>query len=186
MKINLLTKIIVSMTFCVAALNVPTMVEASSNKYSCLKVNGVYGIYAHSDRGKIKLMSFVRDVSEDLSSNVRCQDVATRFQRFSDNGILRLISSGYVNNEPVLCAVVEQGQVCNAENILVTLPPESEPIEAARRLMDTRALALGRPIEVNGQQGKLESYVNGHTYYDLAVLEKLILEQKNSDRLIEN
>ena len=31
-----------------------------------------------------------------------------------------------------------------------------------------------------------ETYINGNTYYDLEVLEQLILQQKSSDRLIKN
>ncbi len=50
--------------------------------------------------------------------------------------------------------------------------------------MDTRGLAVGRVISVNGKTGKLESYVNGNTYYDLDILEQLILEDEDSDRLI--
>ncbi len=50
--------------------------------------------------------------------------------------------------------------------------------------MDTRGLASGRVIPVNGKTGKLESYVNGNTYYDLDILEHLILEGEDSDRLM--
>ncbi len=70
--------------------------------------------------------------------------------------------------------------------MLITLPPDSDPTEAARILLDTRGLAIGRIIEVNGKEGKLENYVDGRTYYDLEVLEKLILESANGDRLISN
>ncbi len=134
----------------------------------------------------MNLLNFKRDVAQDWSIDKRCAEIARRFQRFSDNGILRFIGEGYVNNEPVLCAVIEKGKLCDSQNILVTLPSQSDPIESARQLMDTRGLASGRVIEVSGKEGKLENYVDGHTYYDLAVLEELILQQENSDRLISN
>ena len=78
----------------------------------------------------------------------------------------------------MLCAVSEKGKLCSDANILVTLPVQTDPIAAARKLMDTRGLAYGRVIDVNGKEGKLESYVDGHTYYDLEVLEQLVLQKK--------
>ena len=185
MKINLL-KIITGIAVCSVSSTLSSVAEASRDKYSCQQVNGVYGIYSKSDRGNMNLLNFTRDVPQDWSIETRCQEVARRFQGFYDNGLLRFIGADFVNNEPVLCAVADKGELCNSKNVLVTLPPESDPIETARQLMDTRGLASGRVIEVNGKEGKLESYVNGNTYYDLEVLEKLILESEKSDHLIED
>ena len=179
MKFSLLTKIIMGI------LTISPSIQASSDKYSCLKVDDIHGIYSRTERGNINLLNFVRDVSEKWSRSDRCEEVAKRFQRFYNNELLRFIGAGYVNNEPVLCAVVNEGELCNSENTLVTLPPQSDPVEEARRLMDTRGLAAGKVIEVNGKKGKLENFVDGRTYYDLEVLEQLILEAGNSDRLIE-
>lgn len=186
MKIKLLIKIIAGIAISTATLNVYSAVEASSDKYSCQAVNGVYGIYSRTERSNIGLLKITRDVSQDWSIPDRCQEIAQRFQRFYDNGILRKIGTGEVNQEPVLCATVQESESCNTENVLLTLPPGSDPIEAARILLDTRGLASGRVIEVNGKEGKLENYVDGRAYYDLEVLEKLILESANGDRLISN
>lgn len=51
--------------------------------------------------------------------------------------------------------------------------------------MNTRGLANGTVIEVNGKAGKVERTVNGNTSYDLQLLEEIILRDL-SDRLIEN
>lgn len=186
MKLALPTKIISNLAIIISTIVASNSVKASSDKYSCQEVNGTYGIYSQTARGKINFLNFSRDLAEDWSTSKRCEEVATRFQRYYDNGILRFIGSGSVNNLPVLCAVTETGEACDSENILVTLPPNADPTIAARQLMDTRGLARGRVISVNGKAGKLESYVNGNTYYDLEVLEQSILSQENSDRLIEN
>lgn len=169
-----------------SVLAITPSIKASSNKYSCRKVADSYGIYSRTVRGYMRLLNFQRDVSQTWSVANRGKTVAKRFQRFSDNSLLKFIGSGYVNKEPVLCAVAEKGQICNSDNVLVTLPPQSNPIDAARKLMDTRGLARGNVIDVNGKENKLESYIDGQTYYDLAVLEQLILEQENSDRLISD
>ncbi|MEO1673056.1 MAG: COP23 domain-containing protein, partial [Cyanobacteria bacterium J06631_2] len=94
------------------------------------------------------------------------------------------IGAGYLNNEPVLCAVVEKDQSCSNKNLLVTLPPNTEPITSARLLMDTRGLARGRVIAVSGGEQIEITTSNGNTYYDLEALEQAILAKENSDRLI--
>ena len=186
MKFNLLIKIIAGITVCASTLTISSSVKASDDKYSCLEVDDIHGIYSSTARGKINFLNFTRDVSQDWSVEKRCDVVAERFQRFYDSDVLRYIGADHVNNEPVLCAVVEKGDLCNSDNVLVTLPPKTDPVEGARKLMDTRGLAVGRVISVNGKTGKLESYVNGNTYYDLDILEYLILEDEDSDRLISN
>ena len=183
--ISLLTKIFTGMAVTSSILSISPALEASSNKYHCREVDGIYGVYSRNERGDISLLSFTRDVSESWSIEQRCEEVATRFQRYYDNDILRFIGAGEANNEPVLCAIATREESCSAKNILVTLPPKTNPVNAARQLMNTRGLARGRVIQVSGKTGKIERTVNGNTSYDLQLLEEIILSEENSDRLIE-
>ena len=176
-------KIASGLAFVFSILFLSPVAKASGDKYHCQKINDTYGIYSRVTRGDMKIMDFTRDVSEEWSVESRCQEVAQRFQRYYGNETLRYIGAGNVNDLPVLCAVIERGDDCSNDNILVTLPPDKVPHEEARKLMDTRGLGNGIVIEVKGK-GKLESYVNGNTYYDLKVLEEIILERGESDRLI--
>ena len=185
MKTVLLFKIISRLAFISAILSLSPTAKASSEKYHCQEINNTYGVYSRVIRGDMKIMDFTRDITQEWTIASRCEEVANRFQRYYDNETLRYIGSGHVNNEPVLCAVVAKGDECSVDNLLVTLPPDKVPYEEARKLMDTRGLGNGVVIEVKGK-GKLESYVNGNAYYDIEVLEQMILEQENSDRLIEN
>ena len=190
MKISLAIKILAAIAVGSTILTISPSAQASTDKYYCRKVNGTYGVFSRTERGSLSLLNFKRDVPKAWTVAKRCQEVAQRFQRFYDNGILRFIGADFVNNEPVLCALkdkITEGKPCNSENVLVTLPPQSDTVETARQLMDARSLARGRIIDVNGgNEGKLETYINGNTYYDLEVLEQLILQQKSSDRLIKN
>ena len=183
MELSKLNKIIAPIAF-IASLMISPIASASSNKYHCQQVNGVYGVYSRVVRGDIQLMEFKRDVNEEWSIASRCEEVAIRFQRYYDNGILRYIGAGSLNDQPVLCATAEKDQLCSDDNILVTLPPNTDPINSARLLMDTRGLARGRVIAVSGN-GKVEvTTSNGNTYYDLEAIEQAVLEKENSDRLI--
>ena len=187
MKSAFLPRILSVIALFSAILPLPEIAKASSdNKYHCREIDDTYGVYSRVPRGSIQLLQFTREVSPEWSIDSRCEEVATRFQRYYDSGLLRYIGAGYLNNEPVLCAVLEKGEECSSNNLLVTLPTQSTPHEAARQLMDTRVLAKGVVLDVKGKRGKLESYVDGKIYYDLEVLEQMILEAENSDRLIEN
>jgi len=184
MKLFELNKIIIPIAFLAGLVTFPTVVSASSDKYHCQQINGAYGVYSRVSRGNIKLMEFNRDVNEEWSNASRCEEVALRFQRYYDNGVLRYIGAGSLNDLPVLCAIAEKDQLCSSENLVVTLPPNTDPVNSARLLMDTRGLARGRVIAVSGD-GKIEvTTSNGNTYYDLEALEKAILSKENSDRFI--
>jgi hypothetical protein len=177
MKLSDLTVIFTGLTFCSISLFTSQSARASSNKYFCAQLNGTYHTFARTERSTYKLLSFTRTVSDSWTEKERCLSVSQRFQSFYDNGSLKFIGAGEVNNEPVLCAAATTEDICNTDNILVTLPPNTDAIETARQLMDVRNLASGRVIEVNGKTGKLETYANGTAYYDLAVLEQLIIEK---------
>ncbi|MGK7895294.1 MAG: COP23 domain-containing protein, partial [Xenococcus sp. (in: cyanobacteria)] len=165
MKIYLPRKIYILIGIVISTCVISPSTKALSNKYFCQEVNGIYGIYSRTERGNLRLMNFRQDFGQDWPIAQRCEEIALRFQRFADNGILKLIGAGYVNIDPVLCAVAEKGASCNSENLLVTLPPLTDPVKAARKLMDTRNLAKGRVIDVNGRKGKLETYIDGNAYY---------------------
>lgn len=129
MKFLPLTNIFTKMAVSAGFLLVSPLVEASSNKYHCREIEGIYGVYSRNERGDMNLLSFTRDVADGWSIEQRCQEIATRFQRYYDNDILRFIGAGHVNQEPVLCAIATREESCNKKNILVTLPPKTQPVE---------------------------------------------------------
>ena len=184
MRLSTFNKIIAPIAFVASVMALPTSASASSDKFNCRQVNGVYGVYSRVSRGDIELMEFSRDVNQEWSIVSRCEEVAIRFQRYYDNGILRYIGAGYLNSQPVLCAIAAKDGVCSDENLLVTLPPNTEPVNSARLLMDTRGLAQGRVISVSGSEKIEVTTDNGNTYFDLEALEQAILEKADSDRFI--
>lgn len=183
MELFKLDKIIAIFALSIGSFALPA-ISASSDKYHCQEISGVHSVYSRVPRGDIKLMQFDRNVNQKWSIASRCQEVALRFQRYYDNGILRYIGAGYLNNQPVLCAIVEADSLCRNDNILVTLPPDADPIDSARLLMNTRGLALGRTVAVSGADKIEVTTDSGNTYYNLEALEKAVLEKEDSERLI--
>ncbi|MEO0685083.1 MAG: COP23 domain-containing protein [Cyanobacteria bacterium J06649_11] len=76
--------------------------------------------------------------------------VSRRFQQFNDHDKLRYIKGGYVKGLPVVCAVKNQEDSCNKNNVLYTLRPGQNPQDTARRLFNNRGLAGGMIVNESG------------------------------------
>ena len=134
------------------------------------------------------MLSFVGNVPSSWDKRERCIIVSRRFQRFSDNGMLRHIGAGEVNSQPVLCAIPSKFKECNTSNVLVTLPPNSNPVDTVRNLMDLRALRTGGTggvVSGGSSPEKVENYENGKVSYDLEVFKNKILTGDNEQFLIK-
>lgn len=73
----------------------------------------------------------------------RCQDVAGRFQKFYDQGLLSNVTTGYVNGLPVVCA--NSGSGCNRNNVLFTLKKGEDAALAVQKLFN-----LGSAVAAGG------------------------------------
>ncbi len=185
MKLPYFSAILSIVTVLSSALTLSQPANAAKDKYFCAQLHGVYHTFARSDRGKIKMLSFLRDVPKSWDKRKRCIEVAKRFQRFYDHTMLRFIGTGEVNAQPVLCALSQKSELCHSGNVLVTLPPNTNPREAARQLMNVRDLARGNSIPVSGLN-QLETHnSNGNSFYDLEFFEEFILESKDKNFLIQ-
>jgi len=138
--------------------------EAGSNKYFCAQLDGLYRTFVSTPRGDVPMINWVSNTNPEWPSRRRCIEVSKRFERYYDNG-MRFLGTGIVNNQSVLCAVRQQGNPCNEDNLLVTLPPRMNRYQAAQQLLDMRAMAAGRTLELNGEQ--VARTVNGEIYYNI-------------------
>ena len=80
----------------------------------------------------------------------RCQKVTQKFQAFNEQGRLNFFTSGTVKGYPVICGVSNQGETCNADNLLFTLKTGSQSDYVMKRLMD-----LGTNTVADPQQQKI-------------------------------
>lgn len=78
----------------------------------------------------------------------RCQEVTERMNNFYGRGMLDYLTSGRVNNQPVVCA----GTSCDSRggNVLVTLRPEQNPNQVLQELDANRAGAGGPSYQLTG------------------------------------
>ncbi len=143
---------------------------AATDRYFCADRGGLPHTFIRSSRGNIPIIKW--EATSKLSARDRCIIVSKRFQSFSDNGTLQYLGTGIVNRQSVICAVVNKGDRCNTNNLLITLTA-TDRHEAARRLLDTASLAANGPIKIRGEEINLESTINGESYFDISAFEDI-------------
>ncbi|PLZ96844.1 hypothetical protein CEN50_17280 [Fischerella thermalis CCMEE 5268] len=107
--------------------------------------------------------------SSNWTPQVRCQEVARRFQKNYDNGMLRRINTGTLKGQPVVCAAIKQSDPCTDSTLLFTLNRNVNPEKALKMLMDRRGLASGNAFVSRGKKNnspfsvEFDSYIQGAT-----------------------
>jgi hypothetical protein len=139
----------------------------ASRKFQCELVAGVPTTMVKTGRGKIPTIHWVKSFTGRYNNvNQRCAEVSTRLDRFNRNGQLKFIRTGNVNSYPVLCVDKGvSGNTCPMTSVLVTLPKGSDSSHILQQMLDLRARAAGRIIQLSGTQ--LVSYRNGDAYVSI-------------------
>ena len=129
----------------------PAEAQSTRNVYRCIMRNGKPTTVVETKRGKIELIVWESKFfgSSGWSPQKRCQAVTQRFQQFSDSGTLRLITSGRMNNQPVICVgenKAGQGVVCKSTGLLITLQPKDNAQQVMKDLFNISARVSGGGI----------------------------------------
>jgi hypothetical protein len=142
----------------------------SARKFSCELMAGSPTTIVKTVRGNIPMIRWVKTFTGRYNSlNERCHEVSTRLDRFDRDGNLKYIRTGNVNAYPVLCVDSGvSGNTCPQNRVLVTLPKGTDSAQMLQRMLDLRARASGRIIELSGQQ--LVRYRNGDAYVNVDLL----------------
>jgi Circadian oscillating protein COP23 len=138
-----------------------------SRKFQCELVAGIPTTVVKTVRGNIPTIHWVKSFTGRYNDvNQRCTEVSTRLDRFNRSGKLKFIRTGNVNNYPVLCVDTGvSGNTCPMTSVLVTLPKGSDSSHILQQMLDLRARAAGKIIQLSGTQ--LVSYRNGDAYVNI-------------------
>jgi hypothetical protein len=103
--------------------------------------------FVNTLNGNVPLIRWVSHYFNESGYNprVRCQEVSQRFNRFYNQGILNFVTTGIVNNQPVVCVATEIGGPCRG--ILFTLKSGQSASRTIQQLFDVRAGASGPLFE---------------------------------------
>ena len=127
LKRKLLTKLLAGCAIALgatAALSRPS--EAENRRFFCDTDNhhslgNVPSTIARTTRGDIPIINWVSERTNGWTPERRCELVSQRFQRYYDNGTLKYIRTGNINNHPVICVASSKGGDCLERDVLLTL-----------------------------------------------------------------
>jgi Circadian oscillating protein COP23 len=146
---------------------VPSSQAQPSRKFRCELVGKFPTTVVKTVRGSIPMIHWVKSFTGRYNSvGQRCHEVSNRLDRFNQDGKLKFIRTGNVNNYPVLCVDVGvSGNTCPTTSVLVTLPKGTDSSLMLQQLLDLRARASGRIIQLSGEQ--LVRYRGGDAYVNI-------------------
>lgn len=132
------------------ASNIQTVNRASS-KFSCGLDQGIPATIAMNASGRKAVMIrwvSVFSPSDSLNSEKQCQEVASKFQRYQNDGTLNYLVGGTVNGLPVVCAAQNKEDPCSQDRIIVTLSHGSDPLQVISKLNEINSASSYKPLEI--------------------------------------
>lgn len=154
-------------------------VKANSKKnvYSCINHQGKPMTVVDTMRGRIQLIVWESDYfrASGWTPEKRCQEVTNRFQEFSDQGILKYVTTGIMNKYPVICLgeKVQKPQAgdtyqCQSDGLLITLQMNDKPTEVMRQLFEDAVKTGAMPVSRGKAVLDLEKYFATAPLIDVA------------------
>ena len=117
----------------------PDQPAQSKIRYECKNEANKLSTVAHTERGMIELIVWESNYfGSNWSPVKRCEAVSQRFQLFSNQRLLRFVSTGNLNNYNVIC-ISEKAGNCIDQGLLLTLEQKDQPTQVLRQLFNYRA-----------------------------------------------
>jgi len=129
----------VSIATAASALLVTSPASAQSTRFACgTSQSGSPATMAQTPNGNVPVIRWVSSFGHaaGYTPQRRCQEVSARFQSYHEAGRLDYLTTGVMNNHPVICVADNVGGACNG--LLFTLPPGRDANQTLEQLMGVR------------------------------------------------
>ncbi len=169
MKLRSLAVILAGLSVAVgSAIATPAKAQTkTSNTYYCAQLNGGWNTFVNTPRGRVNLINWENEFGKDWTPQKRCSAVSQRFQKFLDDGNLKFIRTGNINDQPVLCVANVRGGICPDDNVLITLKQGTDPEGVLIRLVDFRRSVSGQTLTLSADAAGFKSA--GEFYVDMEI-----------------
>lgn len=166
MKSQLIAPIVATLTTA-SLLSTILPAHARPVQYTCSMKNGVPTTIARTPQGTVAVISWksTHFNGSGFSPQKRCQVVSARFQKHSNQGSLRYITVGEMQNQNVLCVAQTRGGACRRDGLLLTLEPQDNPRNVLKELFSVASRASNGPT---GRGSASEVYINMDNYLQRA------------------
>jgi len=138
--------------------------QAQSRQFSCgLSDNYPVTVVRHPTRGSVALIVWTNtsQISDTWTPQKRCQEVSDRFQKLQNKGELKILKTGTVNGQYVICGLGTNQRACDKKNVLLTMTKDRDPKQVLEQLLNTRVAASGEAVYLSGdQEGHIKPTIN--------------------------
>jgi hypothetical protein len=139
--------------------------NTTGGKFYCGQSKNVPATMAKTSRGAVPVIRWVSTLGGTYTPENRCKIVSEKFQTFYNDGTLNYLTTGIVNQLPVICAAQRENGPCTG--VLFTLKPNSDPGRTLQRLLSIRDRAPGAVLNESSPQ----IYVNMKDFLNTAPTE---------------
>lgn len=139
--------------------------NTAGSKFYCGQSKNVPATMAKTSRGAVPVIRWVSTLGGTYTPENRCKIVSEKFQTFYNDGTLNYLTTGIVNQLPVICAAQRENGPCTG--VLFTLKPNSDPGRTLQRLLSIRDRAPGAVLNESSPQ----VYVNMKDFLSTAPTE---------------
>jgi hypothetical protein len=130
----------------------PSPVEAKAKGFVCASPSGIPTTLAMmSDGRQVPVIHWTSNVFDAAgwTPQRRCQEVSGRFDTYNRQGRLTYLTTGRINEQPVICTAPNDNAGC--DGLLYTLKPGQSATNTLRKLLDIRLKVKDPLYETNGR-----------------------------------
>lgn len=150
--------------------------SAAATTFFCGTLDGTPTTVARTSRGDVPIIRWLSTYFTDAgyTPEMRCMEVSQRFQTYYQSGSLNYITTGIVNDRPVVCVAQSPGSGC--KGVLFTLENSDDPDFVLHQLFNVRVRASAQPITrgENPQPEQNQLYINFNNYLNTTPAEDSI------------
>ncbi len=134
----------------------PAVTLPRGTDYSCNLDEDTPVTIARTSRGDKPIIRWKSNffISSGYTPEKRCMEVSERLQTYYQSGLLHHITTGVMNQEPVICVTRTKGGDCSG--LLITLEPGDNPEQVLKGLLDSEAVTIERSGENTGEKLSIE------------------------------
>ncbi len=166
---NTVIKTIVGLGITLSAIAINSAPSYGEQKFSCDESQLSTTLQSHW--GELPMIRWTdNSFPPPYTPLERCQEVTNRFNTFHNNGTLKYMTTGEINNSPVICVAGYKEGDCLPGGLLITLKYGRDPNIALKRILDRRVWATSESVQLSDKNNGLISEVDGKVYIDVETL----------------
>jgi Circadian oscillating protein COP23 len=176
MKLQSLRSLITASAIALATTIVassPTPAQTASS-FICGKREGQPATILQRPEGNVTVIKWVSNSFSEsgFDAERRCELVSGRFQQYHKAGMLKYLTTGVINRQPVVCVAHTKGGDCARDlpnnGLLFTIKPGSDARDTLKRLVNLRDRASGaNSLNENAPSSRVYVEMNDRLYIDM-------------------